>query len=96
MSRPPIQSQALNASLHLSERHPDSECRAPNWWIYDKRAGMSLAIRAPTRDAAFVSVIEYWAKRSAKLESELVDLKKKVGAFVAQVVPPDEDRDWDD
>ena len=96
MSRPPIQSQKLNEHLHLSERHPDSECRTPNWWLHDKRAGMNLAMRAPTRDAAFVAVIEYWAKRSAKLESELVDLRKKVGAFVAQVAPPDEDTDWDD
>ena len=96
MSRPPIQSQTLNASLCLSECHPDSECRSPNWWLYDGRAGMNLAMRAPTRDAAFVSVIEYWAERSAKLESELVDLKKKVAAFVAQVAPPDEDQDWDD
>lgn len=56
---------------------------------------MNLAMRAPTRDAAFVQVIEYWAKRADKLEAELTDLQKKVNGFVAQVAPPEDDVDWD-
>lgn len=97
MSRPPIQSQKLNEHLHLSECHADSESctRQPGWWLYDKRAGMNLAMRAPTRDSAFVEVIEYWAKRSARMESELRTLQKSVDAFVAQVLPPEDDADWD-
>lgn len=94
MSRPPIQSQKLNDSLYLSERYPDSECRTNNWWLHDKRAGMNLAMRAPTRDAAFVSVIEYWAKRSLKLEAELKELRSKVDSFVGQFAEPEEDKDY--
>ncbi len=91
MSRPAIQSIKLSPHLTLSECHPDSECRTVNWWLYDTRAGMNLAMRAKTRDAAFLEVVEYWAKRANEYEKAYVDLKGRVDAFVETINPPDED-----
>ena len=92
MSRAPIRSEPLNNFLGLSERHPDSECRTTNWWLYDSRCGMNLAMRTRTRDEALVQGIEYWAKRANEYESKFRELAQKVEAFVGQVsVPEDSD-----
>jgi len=96
MSRPPIQSVKLSPHLTLSECHPDLECRVNNWWLYDERAGMNLAMRAKSRDEAFVEVIEYWAERAARYENAYTSLNAQVQAFVGAVNPPDEnDEDRD-
>lgn len=84
MSRPPIQHVKLTENLGLSECHPDSECRTASWWLYDDRAGMNLAMRAKTRDAAFVEAVEYWARRAKKYEDAYATLKAQVDAFVGQ------------
>lgn len=94
MSRPPIEHIELNEYLGLSLCHPDSECRTENWWLYDKRAGMNVALRAKTRDEALVKAIEYWAKCSARFEKAYTELKAEVDKFVDTVRPPEEDEDW--
>lgn len=84
MSRPAIQNIRLSPDLTLSECHPDAECRTVNWWLYDKRAGMNLAMRAADRESALVEAVEYWAKRSLTTEQAHAELKGKVDAFVGQ------------
>lgn len=91
MSRPPIQHTNLNNNLSLSECHPDSECRTNNWWLYDKRAGMNLAMRAKSRDDAFVQTIEYWANRSARYERDYCELKQRLDLFINQFAKESED-----
>jgi hypothetical protein len=97
MSRPAISNTKLNEHLTLSECHPDSECRVNNWWLYDKRAygsGMNVALRAKTRDEAFVGAIEFWAERATKFEQAYLRLKAQVDAFVGQFVEPEDNADW--
>jgi hypothetical protein len=94
MSRPAIHSIKLNQHLTLSERHPDSECRTNNWWLYDDRAyggGMNIGMRAKTRDEAFVEAIEFWAERATKAERAHSQLKSQVDNFVGQFVEHGDD-----
>lgn len=60
------------------------------FWLYDSTRGMNLAMRAKTRDEAFVSALTYYQKRLAKVEKEYKDLSEKVNAFVGQFVSDDE------
>jgi len=95
MSRPAIHRAPLNQYLHLSECHPDSECRSNNWWLYDERAGMNIGMREPTRDGALVEAIEYWAERALRAEQTLSTITSKVSAFVSNVCEhEDEDNDY--
>jgi hypothetical protein len=91
MSRPAIQSIVLSPNLTLSECHPDSECRAVNWWLYDKRAGMNLGMHAKTKEAALVEAIDYWAERAKRYEDDFTSLQAKVNGFVSQFVEDSED-----
>ena len=77
MSRPPISHVKLSPTLSISECHD-------GFWIYDKTRGMNLAMRAKTRDAAFVEVITYYQERLKKMESSYADLTKRVEDFVTQ------------
>ena len=90
MSRPPISHTKLSEHLSLSERHPDSECCAVNWWLHDRRVGWNIAMRAKTRDEAFVEAIEFWARRAEKYEKAYTTLKGQVDAFVNVVNPPED------
>ena len=96
MSRPAINSTKLNQNLILSERHPDSECRTNNWWLYDKRAyngeGSNIGMRTESRDEAFIEAIEFWAKRALSAEQCYSDLKNSVDLFVGQFAEPEEER----
>lgn len=94
MSRPAISSVKLNQHLTLSECHPDSECRAINWWLYDDRAygsGMNISMRAETRDEAFVEAIEFWAARAAKAERDYAVIKAQVDEFVGRFSDPEDE-----
>jgi len=77
MSRPPISSEKLNDTLEISECHD-------GFWIYDETRGMNLAMKAKTKDAAFIEVIEYYQNRLREIESEYVSMNNKVKAFVSQ------------
>lgn len=96
MSRPAINSIKLNAHLTLSECRPDSACRTNNWWLYDDRAygrGMNIAMRAKTRDEAFVEAIEFWAERATSAQREYAEIKAKVDTFVAQFAEAEDEND---
>jgi hypothetical protein len=77
MARPPISHTELSPTLALSECHD-------GFWIYDETRGMNLAMRAKTRDAAFVEVIMYYQKRLKEIESSYACLTGRVEAFVSQ------------
>lgn len=95
MSRPPIQFVELTEHLSMAECHPCGECRHINWNLYDERPAFNIGFRKPTRDAAFIAAIEYWAARALKAEKELADLSTEVDAFVNKVRPVDPpDPDW--
>lgn len=91
MSRPSIQNIVLSENMTLSERHPDSECRQVNWWLYDTRAGWNIVMRAKSREGAMIEAINYWAERAKKIEESNADLKGKVNGFVSQFVVRDHD-----
>lgn len=73
----------LSETLSICECTRDAE-RPQGFWIYDKAAGMNLAMGEPDRDAAFVEAIEYWQKRCLHAEGALNALHTKVDAFVGQ------------
>lgn len=91
MARPAIANTKLNDHLTLSECHPDSECRVNNWWLYDKRAGLNIGMRAKTKDEAFVEAIEYWSERAIEAEQSLSELSSKVNAFLSQFNDEDDE-----
>lgn len=73
-----IENTKLSETLTLQhfEKH--------GFWIYDETRGMNLAMRAKTRDAAFIEVIDYYQRRLLKVESDLRDLNQKVESFLKQ------------
>lgn len=85
MARKPISNVKLTEHMVLSECHPDMDCRSVSWWIYDKRAGMNIGMRAETRDAAFVEAIQYWAKRAMRAEASYDGITRKVNSFLEQL-----------
>ena len=78
MARPPISQTKLSDSLEISECHD-------GFWIWDQTRGLNLAMKAKTRDEAFVEVIEYYQERLAEVEKSYSDLNSKVMLFVEQV-----------
>ena len=93
MGRPAIQNIKLSENLTLSQRHPDSECQHVNWWLYDKRAGMNIAMRKRSKEAAVSTAIDYWARRFNELDKRHKTLRENVTQFVNLVCPPEEN-DW--
>lgn len=77
MGNKPISSTTLNETLTLSE------CK-DGFWLYDATRGMNLAMRAKTRDAAFVGALTYYQRRLKDVETSLRSLQTKVDAFVGQ------------
>jgi hypothetical protein len=54
------------------------------YWLYDKAAGMNLAMRAETEHEAFAEAIGYYQERLAQTKKELKDITKKVDSFLEQ------------
>jgi hypothetical protein len=52
---------------------------------------MNLAMRAKTRDEAFVDVISYYQRRLTEVEKAYGDLKVRVDNFVSQFVEEEDD-----
>lgn len=77
MGSKPISSTKLSEYLTLSEYRD-------GFWLYDTTRGMNLAMRAKTRDAAFVEALTYYQKRLKDVEVALGSLQTKVDAFVNQ------------
>ena len=63
-------------------------------WLHDDVAGMNLAIKAKTEEAAFVEAITYYQSRTARLDTELNELRAKVTSFLEQFKDTDEDESW--
>lgn len=82
MSRPAIQIFKLNEHMGLSQCPPDSECREPNWWLYDYRVGWNIAMREQSERAALVKAIEYWAERAMRYEKKYEELSANAELFV--------------
>ena len=80
------------SSEKLSETIGIAECK-DGFWLYDKTRGMNLAMRAKTRDAAFIKALTYYQNRMAKLEAEHKALTDKVDSFVSQFCD-DDDGEW--
>ena len=74
----------LNDTLQISE-HIDG------FWLYDHTRGMNLAMRAKTRDDAFVEALTYYQERLKELESSYASLRGRVDVFVEQFVEDDDD-----
>lgn len=71
------------SSIQLSETLNLSECR-DGFWLYDTTRGMNLAMRAKTKDAAFLEALDYYQERLSQVEREYADLSAKINAFVEQ------------
>ena len=69
----------------LSETVAITEC-TDGWWLYDKTRGMNLAMRAESRDAAFLAAITYYQRRLIEVETSYRTLRRKVDCFVGQFV----------
>ena len=69
----------------LSETVAITECE-DGWWLYDKTRGMNLAMRAESRDAAFMAAITYYQRRLIEVETAYRTLRRKVDCFVGQFV----------
>lgn len=80
------------SSTDLSKTLCLSECK-DGFWLYDTTRGMNLAMRAKTKDEAFIEALEYYQERLKKVESEYNLLKSKVDGFVSQFI---EDEECDD
>ena len=77
------------SSTVLSETLCISEC-TDGFWLYDKTRGMNLAMRAKTKDDAFVRALEYYQDRLTRVEAEYKLLKSKVDSFVEQFIEDEE------
>ena len=67
-----------------------TECKS-GFWLYDTTRGMNLSMRAESKDVAFFEALKYYQKRLLMVESELKELKEKVGDFVISVCPEDQE-----
>lgn len=84
MSTKAITSTDLSKTLCLSE------CK-DGFWLYDETRGMNLAMRAKTRDAAFIDALEYYQDRLKEVETDYALLKSKVDVFVSQFIKDEEE-----
>ena len=91
MSRPPIRVVPLtDPRLSLCLAHRDSE-GPEGFWLYDKDAGINVAMRAPSELAAFEKAVQYWKDRALRSEKEHDTLQAHVTNFVNLVDPRPED-----
>jgi hypothetical protein len=79
MSKKAISFTKLNDTLQISE-HNDG------FWLYDFTQSMNLAMRAKTRDAAFVEALTYYQKHLSRAEKAYKDLKSQVDSFGAPFI----------
>lgn len=74
-----ISHEILSETVAITER-------TDGWWLYDKTRGMNLAMRAESRDAAFMEAITYYQRRLLEVETSYRTLQRKVDCFVGQFV----------
>lgn len=73
----------------INESTTITEC-SDGWWLYDENRGMNLAMKAKSEVEALIEALEYYQRRSKKLDSDYKDLKSKVDLFVNQFIKEDE------
>ena len=75
--------QKAISSIKFTETLCMSECK-DGYWLYDTTRGINLAMRAETKDAAFVEALSYYQKRLKEVENNYSVLKSQVDIFVNQ------------
>lgn len=85
MARPAISVTDLSETLHLAECHD-------GFWLYDDTRGFNLAMRAKTKDDAFVEALSYYQERLKKYEDMYSCLSSRVSVFI-ESFNTDEDND---
>lgn len=61
-----------------------TEFEKHGFWLWDSTRRMNLAMRAKTRDAAFMEALTYYQNRLLEVEKAHDDLSAKVNAFIDQ------------
>jgi len=84
MSRPPIETTHLSATLHLSECHD-------GFWLYDDTRKMNLALRAKTREAALLHALSYYQEELGRVEKKRKALHVVVESFVESLKETNDD-----
>jgi len=78
MSKPPISTEHLSETLHMSQCHD-------GFWLYDDTRGMNLGMREKSEKDALVAALMYYQDRLTRVESEHKELYKVVEGFVIQL-----------
>lgn len=61
------------------------------FWIWDDLAEMNLAMHCKTREIALLKVIDYYQRKTIRIETDLDRLNKATDIFIASVSNYDED-----
>lgn len=56
-------------TINLSDTLSLSECK-DGWWLYDKAAGMNLAMKAASERQAFIEALSYYQDRTQELSAD--------------------------
>lgn len=75
-------------NIKLSDSLDLTEC-TDGFWIYDKKLGRNIAMRADTERAAFVEALTYYQGRCKRLEAKHQALKTSVEDFLGSLDPDD-------
>ena len=70
-----IRHERINETTELSE------C-ADGFWLYDKRRGMNLGMRADSEKAALIEALEYYQERLPEVEAENKRLSGCIESFL--------------
>jgi len=72
------------SQTRLSDTLELTEC-IDGWWLYDETRSMNIAMKATTKDDAFVEALTYYQESMVELSLKYRDLKKKVDQFVSSL-----------
>ena len=72
------------SQTRLSDTLELTECNN-GWWLYDETRSMNIAMKATTKDDAFVEALTYYQESMVELLLKYRDLKKKVDQFVSSL-----------
>lgn len=70
-----IRTDHVLPTLHMAE------C-SDGFWLYDDTRGMNLAMKAKTKEEAYVDTIKYYQQRLKKVEEGYRLLRSQVDAFI--------------
>lgn len=72
------------SQTRLSDTLELTEC-IDGWWLYDETRSMNIAMKATTKEDAFVEALTYYQESMVELLLKYRDLKKKVNQFVSSL-----------